>query len=1391
MKAKFLALAALVLGMVSCQNDFDGANVGGGEVPVTLSVALPDDSTRAEAGNDSSKGAIGNIDLNKYDIRYILEVYDENGTLAKERKTNYEKSSTTTSFELRLVPGRDYKFVVWADFVLEGKEEPLHYDATNLAEIKLLGDQLAMDESRDAYTGFTVIDNFSSASTVDIPLTRPFAKLRVVTTDINDLYSKPVSATVNYTSGLYTSFNAIEAKVVNSAVGNITKSVDFAKMKYTTEPKDGKQTLFADYFFGAEDERVLFTLDIEDGTGMDIPTVVFNTNIPVKRNYLTTVQGPIMTDSNNITVHIEDAFANGSDWNPGNDNYDVEVWDGKSLNAPQLDPNDTTNSTYLIKRGSELAWLAAAVNGTLETRAAAPDPFTGKTFKLTADIDLGENAWTPIGKNNSIYFQGIFDGQGHTVKGLKINSYCGHNSHALFGGVAGSTEIRNLVIDGAYIVNPETNEGDFYAAGLIGSFYGSLTVENVTVQNSTFIGNNKAAGLIAHDGANSSLKKIDNCHIYNCTIKTNNEADGGNVGGFMGIFQGDANVDNKISNCSVKKCTIVGINSSNSGKRANSEFIGGTISKANQTLTIENCVVENNNFTQTFVHADGVADYVGSYDNKFIGGDRDEKYLAVVIINGTRYEGLEEPKNVSANGEYYTTISDALENIDSTEVEITLGEGEHVMPNNAKAGKTITFVGVDKETTIIKTGENGTSYHEGCTINYNNVTVTRKAGLPYEEGKMDGFVRAKQENYENCIINGCVRLMVTESATFNNCEFRNTVKSGFDGYSIHYYGYDGSKVTVNDCKFYTRSKAICIYSEGKTKYDLEVNRCEFNSSEVDDKAAIQMHTEYGIYGTVAINESTATNFIAKNNGLWNEIVNSSQNIYGLASQTPTSNFAITIDGTPAQLAGCTLVPGYQALFFDGSSTYYLVNKQSLADFRAFLAANTGRHPYNRTYKLLADIDAEGFVWNSISAIPDGGTFVGLVLDGDNHTITNLTINGEGMFNMSSANSTIKNITIDGATSTSDGHNAAIFWGSVYSSVNFENVHVKNSTITGNCNVGTFVGGTYEPNNLVVKFTDCSVEKCTITANGYEWQDPTGASGFVGKVYASSKVDFEGKNSVDVATTITNNNGLVGGKVYAYTKTENGVWAQTGICDECIDWDGIITPETVADGVTKMGDNTYYISNKAGMLWFANEVNVKGNGFAQKTINLTADIDLENMEWTPIGQTGGYDVATYFKGTFNGNDHTISNLKITTTNPGKSFAAGLFGFIDAGDAMIRNLTINGATVYGHHWTGAITGYLTGEITDCTVINANIVCSHANNDACGDKASTIVGYINSGKINNCHAEDCTVKAGRDAGQLVGCAKTEFIGTGLTATNVTVSANGDCTGNNIRNEIVGRFN
>lgn len=216
-------------------------------------------------------------------------------------------------------------------------------------------------------------------------------------------------------------------------------------------------------------------------------------------------------------------------------------------------------------------------------------------------------------------------------------------------------------------------------------------------------------------------------------------------------------------------------------------------------------------------------------------------------------------------------------------------------------------------------------------------------------------------------------------------------------------------------------------------------------------------------------------------------------------------------------------------------------------------------------------------------------------------------------------------------------------------------------------------------------------------------------------------------------------------------------------------------------------NTYTILSKKGLIWFEKQVNINRKSFSGKTVVLDADIDLNNVEWTPVGQTG----ATQFQGTFDGQRHTISNLKINNTDEGGNCATGLFGWLNS--ATVKNINISGATITGHHNVGTIAGYLETAgctIEGCTVENATISCTSVNSEANGDKCGGIVGYAgNAGVIvKDCVVRNSSISAGRDAGQVVGAAKTENV-VGCSATNVTVTANGTSTGANIRAEVIGR--
>lgn len=139
------------------------------------------------------------------------------------------------------------------------------------------------------------------------------------------------------------------------------------------------------------------------------------------------------------------------------------------------------------------------------------------------------------------------------------------------------------------------------------------------------------------------------------------------------------------------------------------------------------------------------------------------------------------------------------------------------------------------------------------------------------------------------------------------------------------------------------------------------------------------------------------------------------------------------------------------------------------------------------------------------------------------------------------------------------------------------------------------------------------------------------------------------------------------------------------------WDGasIAAVEPNAEGI-------YEISTAEQLAGLAQLVN-DGNNFSGKTIVLTADIDLNNQAWTPIGN--GFDAELAFSGTFNGDGYTVSGLDVPDT-----YFPGLFGQIST-SAVVQNLIVKGSVTGGDEASGTwaeaagVAAYNDGCIQNC--------------------------------------------------------------------------------------------
>ena len=231
---------------------------------------------------------------------------------------------------------------------------------------------------------------------------------------------------------------------------------------------------------------------------------------------------------------------------------------GGTFNTP-MTGSGTESDPYQISTAAQLKRFRDIVNGT-----GGQTQNRGAYAVLTANIDLNNEPWTPIGnytEGNQIYYEGTFDGGGHTISGLNVTGefvYAG-----LFGTVKDGT-IKSLTVAGK--VSPSNSQ--CIVGGIVG-YASNAVIKNCSNHCSVTGRITSIIGGIA--GFNSSGAIID---CYNVgTISGINYAEA--IGGIVGSNSGT------ISNCynvgTVSNDTSVGeIAGHNNGTVENCYYLAGT-----------------------------------------------------------------------------------------------------------------------------------------------------------------------------------------------------------------------------------------------------------------------------------------------------------------------------------------------------------------------------------------------------------------------------------------------------------------------------------------------------------------------------------------------------------------------------------------------------------------------------------------------------------------------------------------------------------------------------------------------------------------------------------------------------------------------------------------------
>lgn len=483
-------------------------------------------------------------------------------------------------------------------------------------------------------------------------------------------------------------------------------------------------------------------------------------------------------------------------------------------------------------------------------------------------------------------------------------------------------------------------------------------------------------------------------------------------------------------------------------------------------------------------------------------------------------------------------------------------------------------------------------------------------------------------------------------------------------------------------------------------------------------------------------------------------------------------------------------------------TYYIYTPQDLVDFAA--AANSNKAI---NAKLMADIDMTG-----VSYTPPSGYYG--IFDGQGHTISGLKRDlqnvGGGNYGLlfdvlgNGYNSylfgEVMNLTMKDSSINVTSTSGEVFVGALVGKldrhdiydVSFENVDVTFNG-TGNSS-GALAAG-------ITLYSSIRDERAEIRLFGITADadcSVTSTDNMAGAIIGKHNADCLYVHGVNTAATITSAKNVAGGVIGRYNVTNNPKFINITVAGSIsgknvgaiagdiftgrktpifaianltntsnvanpVGWYEDPTVITYYDDVEKYGkapntdDGNFMISTADELRWFAKYVNGDNNAYGIRLTDnafLTADIDMTGKEWTPMAK---------YRGTFDGQGHTIKGLSVTVKDAANDTKHGLIAGMVGNNynskifGRVQNLTVADSTltVSGNgvkYNVGGIAGESNrGSFYNITMKNVDIsVTGNLNKDTVVGGIAGWVAYApeNPGRdyiqsYHNCHLDkECSI-------------------------------------------------
>ena len=1143
------ALAGLFL-VGSCQRE-EFAPAGEGNV-VTFEVGIPEVATKANAVVDNGTNINDLVYAVYRTSATTLEgaKADENVQLIyRKNYTANPFQGNTAVVPIELINDQNYLIVFWAQVDDAWVEE----DSFDLMRIEYPVEMNANDSGLAAFTNVSFISKEAikgGAIKKDITLTRPFAQIRIATTlpqnVIEDVVLTRSSVTV---TGAAEAFNVLKQEPITgtgeepfAAVFNLAEvpegniEVNNAEYKYAA----------MNYIFANGNVGVAFNIETEKHGTVTTESIP---DVPVKRNYRTNIVGNLLTSEAKYNVTLD------QDWGPEgpvDNDYVVTVANNAQDIQEAIESIPEGGSGEITLGGDiDLNDLSALI-GTLSTKAAsAPSSLIIPSEKA---VILNLNGYTLTQTVDYAGHSMIVNNGNLTLKGEGTICYT-YNGTPDTSNSKGNQTISNfgtLVLDGPTVENAtaqmsharfaiDTREGAIcnIISGVVrcpnsmairmGQFGPDANVLNIT--GGHIYG---ARAVQVHlPSSSATVNPVMTLNVQGGLLESNDEQF--NIGIYV-ISNGQSAENVAVTvggEAQIKGNVLVNAAATNTMKSKAVKITGGAITGEVYSYSDDQAKADDV-ISVTGGTFDAEPNYV---DEDYKYEEQNGKYVVIVDpvakIGTTEYNTFEDAFRAANVGDTVTLLRDVRlsEELALPAGIIFNGNGKQINGTIYASGN-LTFAGHTKVTAF-----SASYYNRTITIGESaclEVTGTGRVTLGYGNtfnitGNIDNAKTADKANIQpSLIIPGGISITGGNDAAMNvtnayvkigSTTSRNNAANGT--FSLNFTNAiaeftnqltfaeptsgmnptfnvtvtnsvlttgtkfiaaaPGSNVTIDNSEVtlatYFRNSGVWTLMN---KSKLTGNTIQFGENGGNDGTTIVDGSEFVITGGsegLAL-DGKGTGSIKLLNGATATIDYLKDMILDIAGGKLTVTKQINC---VIQIAE-GLTKDYQ------ENIYYVSSAAGLEKMHEMFANQTAGK--EAVLNLMDNIDFTGKTWTPVDSHADN-KFTIKEINGNGHTISNLTIKGQAMFRRfaGTGDVVVKDITFDNATVNSSAINTSILTVQSYQNVLLDNVDVKNSSITGGYKVAPLIATVYneKPSTTVTAtLKDCDVENVEVKAVTYDF-----------------------------------------------------------------------------------------------------------------------------------------------------------------------------------------------------------------------------------------------------------------------------------------------------------------